>query len=195
MKYPILFSLFIFSLCIVRAAEAQYSVEPFYETDALVTDRVLPFAVKNSLGEPATISSITSPGGKCSVMVDPYRKHVLLLYCTAVSSVQIDVFVVEGQKIVRLPMPSMAIKKVSISSGETTPVNPSPVGNVVGQNLYNNNCKSCHTSIVLPKTTTAASLTAKFNASAAAKGPMTKFKNFFTAAELEALSKYINGEL
>jgi hypothetical protein len=195
MKYPKLFSLLIFSLCVGRIAKAQYRVEPFYETDALVTGRVLPFAVKNSQGDPVTISSIKSPGGKCSVMVDPYRKHVLLLYCTAAASVPIDVFVVEGQKIVRLPIPSMTIKKVSISSGDTTPVTPIPVENVVGQKLYNNNCKACHTSIVLPKTTTAASLTAKFNASAAEKGPMTKFKGFFTSSELDALSKYINGDL
>lgn len=187
-----------------HAASEDFSIKPFYQKQALVTQRLMPFLVTAPASEPnAEIISVT-PSRHCMAMPDAHRSLVFMVYCLKPTTLQLQVLVKGKLSNFNLKAEALPIAEISIAPdvddpGEVTG-GPQP-GIDPGKVIYDKRCVGCHNAMpAIPKGTTAQTV----NRMKAAflkdyndplLGPnvrMGVFHNKFTAKELEDLAKYIN---
>lgn len=110
-------------------AQASFRVTSFYEAEAYLTERLIPFAVRYRSGESVEALLLVEVSKPCQAMVDPHRPYVFHLYCTEEADVASVVTIKEGAKQYRLTVPSVQVRKLAIIS--STP-NPAATGSAKG---------------------------------------------------------------
>ncbi|MCB0378352.1 MAG: hypothetical protein KDD33_07655 [Bdellovibrionales bacterium] len=172
------------------SALASLKITSFYEADALVTGRFLPFKVSDSGN--LKIKSVVVDSG-CRAMLDPYRKDIFLVYCWEEGSPSVDLVLdVDGHE-VATSAPAIAVAKVSIIEPPDDPVGPG--GESLGFKLFKQDCTQCHPGQkVITKGQTANSVR-----TALARGQMKSInldlKYNADDEKINALVKYINEEM
>jgi mono/diheme cytochrome c family protein len=204
MKNLLLFIAYLFT-SLANANSDKYQIVSFYEEAGFVTERLIPFAIKDNLGFDVTNIQSILVEKPCYGMIDPHRSYIAHVYCTE----EVDThFVIRLRDSKNMPLelssPIFHVKKVALVSSTPKPKDTTDPY-ALGRKLYTNNCASCHKSSPISKGVTRTILTNAFaglkmrnGTSTIAMKPFDKDssgKPFFTNAELDQLVRYINEEL
>lgn len=183
-------ALLVFLWAITSFAQANYSLLSLYEQDAYVTERFIPFSLRDNSGNALKVENVIA-FYPCFSMVDPHREHIFHLFCVEEVMSNFNIVFWQDNALKTIAGPSIDVKKVAIISSTPKPKQPGedPVLKE-GQQIFTAKCASCHPGQPISKGQTAASIENSF-----ATSPDTKMKSyvgFFTKSQREALAKYIN---
>ncbi len=178
-----------------------YKVISLYEQNALLTERFLPFDIRQS-SDNMPVELIGAYADKpCYAMVDPYRANIALFFCTEpTEAASFFVKIRQNGSPYNFKTPEFKIRKLALLSSTPDPYKP-PLPDSPGETLYKNNCKSCHNaSNPMVQSTTITHLKDLFAGTVTGKDgkkitTMTKFNGLFSDSQLTDLVNYINEEL
>ncbi|MCB9073570.1 MAG: cytochrome c [Bdellovibrionaceae bacterium] len=182
-----------------------YQVVSLYDENGFVTERLLPFAIKDSSGRVIdggiSLIRIEKP---CYAMADLYRNYIVHVYCTEEVDTQFLLNIRDNGVLYEFSSPSFHVRKVALVS--STPKDPNETDIYkIGRQLFNNNCLSCHKTTPIEKNVTPTILSNAFAGAVMRNGKTTQAMKafdkdssgnpFFSTIELSELVKYINEAL
>jgi mono/diheme cytochrome c family protein len=185
-KSSLIFSILLFA----TNALAQVSVSGLYDLRSRVPGILIPFKVIAESNSVSVLNAIAQPedGADCRTMLDPFRKDIFLLKCTAETKLLLRVQVSNGNKYYAINYGPVIIANLA---EDLTPIDSDqPQENsqiLAGRQLYNTYCINCHN----PPSVKAKRTFNQIKSSLTAVPTMTSLSRLLSEDDITKLTAYL----